>query len=106
MRRFLADRALGSPYAGAIHEHVQSAELLQRQRHRRFAIGLGGNVGLGEAPAKLARELLACFHLHVDDDHLAAVLGGHARRGRTQARSTARDKENAVLDLQDSSPEE
>ena len=64
--------------AGAVDQPVQAAELLQRGATAALP-SASGYVGLDEAAAELARELLAGFGLHVGDDHLAAVLGGHAR---------------------------
>ena len=99
VRRFLAEGALGERDARAVHQHVEAAELLDRQRHGGLAIGLRRNVGAHEAPADFLGELLAELGLQVGDHHLGAVLGRHARARRAETRRAAGDEEYAISDL-------
>ena len=104
VRRFLAEGALGERDAGAVHQHVQAAEFLHRQRHGRLAIGLRRNVGAHEAPADFLGELFAQLGLQVRDHDLGAVFRGHARACRAETRRAAGDEEYAISDLHAKAP--
>src|SRR6185312_6580584 len=65
VRHLLAEGALGERDAGAVDQHVQAAEFLQRERDCGLAVGLGGDVALDEAADKLARQLLARLGLEI-----------------------------------------
>ncbi len=99
MRRVLADGALGERDAGAIHQHLQAAEFLERQRHCRLAVGFGGDIGPGESAAELLRQFFAEVGLQVGDHHFGAVLGGHARRRRAESGRATGHQEYAISDL-------
>jgi hypothetical protein len=105
VRRVLAERALGERDAGAVHQNLQTAELLHGERDGRLAVGFGRHIGPDEAPAELGGELLARLALQVGDHHLGAVFRRHARACRAEARSAAGDQEYAISDLHQGSPE-
>ena len=97
MRRLLADGAFRDGDSGAVDEHVQAAEGLQRRLDRGLAVGLGGDVAFHVAATDLLRHAFAV--LHVGDHDLAAVFRGHACGRGPEARRAAGDEEYAVLDL-------
>ena len=61
VRRVLADGALGERDAGAVHQHMQAAEFLQRERDRGLAVGLRRDVASSRsgrrAPSPASRRL-------------------------------------------------
>ena len=84
------------PEAGGVHEHVDAAEAVARQREQTDHVGLAAHVGgrdgdRGATAAELGGERLEPVHPPRAEDDSGARLGERARRGRADAARRARD---------------
>src|SRR5580765_1349060 len=101
MRPILADGFLAHRDAGAIHQTLQSAELLERGVYHGLAVILARDIAFDKtrALAELRRQRFARRARYVGDDCIAAGANDHFHGGAAQSRGSAGDDERAVPDF-------
>jgi hypothetical protein len=101
LRTILADSFFSHRNAGAVHQSVQAAELLERGVHRGLAVILAGDIAFDETRvlAEFRGQRFALRPGYVGDDRVAAGGNDHFHGGAAQTRGSAGDDEGAVPDF-------